>query len=399
MSGIWPNDGIADLCATPFYLFDEGVLEQRVAYLRRAFPADAKICYAMKANSFILKAASRSADLIEVCSPGELRVCRFLGIPDEMLVISGVNKEPEQMRELIAGRAHVHRYTVESRAQFDLIESIAREEGVCVPILIRITSGSQFGMEAAEALSIIADLASYPSVDFRGLQFFSGTQKSSPNRIRRELRTMDDLIERITAELSVEVAELEYGAGLPVDYCEEDPAAAEAAEEEFLTVLRESLDNMRFAGVKIVELGRSIAASCGIYVTRVVDAKTNGGHNYAIVDGGKHQVAYYGQALALKPPVCRQLPEKPGGAVEEWAICGSLCTTNDILIKKIELSDLAIGDCLVFANAGAYCMTEGISLFLSRDLPSIYLADPTGEIELVRPRFETSCLNTPNGLS
>ena len=46
-----------------------------------------------------------------------------------------------------------------------------------------------------------------------------------------------------------------------------------------------------------------------------------------------------------------------------------LCTINDILVKRLPLGGLEIGDVLVFEQAGAYCMTEGIALFLSRDLP------------------------------
>ena len=49
----------------------------------------------------------------------------------------------------------------------------------------------------------------------------------------------------------------------------------------------------------------------------------------------------------------------------------------------------------VFPNAGAYCATEGVSLFLSRDLPAVYLADGEGAPHLVRSRIETDYLNTP----
>ena len=39
-------------------------------------------------------------------------------------------------------------------------------------------------------------------------------------------------------------------------------------------------------------------------------------------------------------------------------------------------------------------MTEGISLFLSRDLPRVYLVDGAGTMALVRDRIETARLNT-----
>lgn len=50
---------------------------------------------------------------------------------------------------------------------------------------------------------------------------------------------------------------------------------------------------------------------------------------------------------------------------------------------------------LAFERAGAYCMTEGVSLLLSRELPAIVLADETGTTHLARPHTRTDPLNTP----
>ena len=68
---------------------------------------------------------------------------------------------------------------------------------------------------------------------------------------------------------------------------------------------------------------------------------------------------------------------------------------NDILAKAVSLPEMAIGDTLCFHNTGAYCMTEGISLFLSRDIPEVYLIREDGQRVLARQRFETAPLNTP----
>ena len=67
---------------------------------------------------------------------------------------------------------------------------------------------------------------------------------------------------------------------------------------------------------------------------------------------------------------------------------------NDILVKQLPLPDVEIGDTLCFENTGAYCMTEGMALFLSRDLPAVYLLDETGEMLCARENTETYPLNT-----
>jgi len=395
MRSQFPLEEAMATCKTPFYVFDEDVLSQRIAAIRSMLPPDTRIAYAMKANTFVMDAASRAADLIEVCSPGELEVCRALGVPDEMLVISGVYKEAALMRRLISSGVRVHRYTAESPAQFALLEAAAREAGVQVPVLLRLTSGNQFGMDVEDLRRLVREGVESDSVLLCGIQYFSGTQKRSAGKLRREIAMLDKLISQLQEDCGVSISELEYGPGTPIDYCEEDDAVLEATDTELFAALSEALSSMKFEGTRILEIGRGIAAYCGTYVTRVVDTKCNKGHSYAIVDGGKHQLVFYGQTLALRPPVARFVPERTEGSASTWTICGALCTSGDTLVAQTELADLRVGDLVVFPHAGAYSMTEGMSLFLSRDLPRVYLYNAENGPRLVRDRFETSVLNTP----
>ena len=110
-----------------------------------------------------------------------------------------------------------------------------------------------------------------------------------------------------------------------------------------------------------------------------------------------HQLVYYGHAMSMQQPACHVLPEREGATEQErWNIYGSLCTTNDVLAKQMPLPGLQVGDVLVFERAGAYCMTEGLSLFLSRDLPRVFVRDTQGMLRQVRDRIETYTLNTPS---
>ena len=78
-----------------------------------------------------------------------------------------------------------------------------------------------------------------------------------------------------------------------------------------------------------------------------------------------------------------------------YNIYGSLCTTNDVLIKNIELNKLNKSDVFVFKYTGAYSSTEGISLFLSRDLPKIIL-NKGNDFICVRDIIRTSDINYPD---
>ena len=181
--------------------------------------------------------------------------------------------------------------------------------------------------------------------------------------------------------------EFEFGAGFPVHYFEND----EFDEDGFLKEFSEVLSKMDFNGKIIIELGRSIVADCGYYITKVVDKKTNKEQNYAILDGGINHLVYYGQSMAMKIPKCEIYPKK-NKTEEKWNLCGSLCTINDILVKQYPSGKLEIGDVFIFKNTGAYCVTEGISLFLSRKLPAV-LKIKNNKIELIRNNLDTYKLN------
>jgi diaminopimelate decarboxylase len=122
--------------------------------------------------------------------------------------------------------------------------------------------------------------------------------------------------------------------------------------------------------------------------------KSNQTGNYVIVDGGINHLVYYGSTLAMKVPPFEVLGNNKKEK-DTYNIYGSLCTTNDVLIKNIELNKLSLGDTFVFKMTGAYSSTEGISLFLSRDLPKIIL-NKGNDFICVRDIIRTSDINYPN---
>ena len=402
---------LAGSFGTPLFVFDERGLAQRVSHLRSMLPERTGLCFAAKANPFVLPELTPLIDRLEICSPGEYRICQALGLPHDKIVVSGVHKSEEIVDAALSNPTPPAAITIESTAQLDLVMRVAIARGKRAPILLRLTSGNQFGLDRAELMSTVRKLRKASCVDLLGIQFFSGTQKTSLKRLQRELDGLDKLVAELGEELGWTPCELEIGPGLPVSYFEGD-AFDEAA---FIESFSGMLENMAFSGSITLELGRSLTASCGTYLTRVVDTKVNAGQRYAIVDGGIHQLVYYGQSMAMKQPPCHLLDagtaagaamgatsagaaagaSAPDDAVESWNICGSLCTVNDILAKQLPLAGLDTGSILAFRFAGAYCMTEGISLFLSRDLPKVVVLKHDDEPVLVRDGLRTDFINTP----
>lgn len=376
-----------------FYVFDIGALDARIDALRAALPEGVALCYAVKANPFLAGDIARRVERFEICSPGEWRVCQAAGLPSRKAVISGVYKSEALIRELIGDAAFQGILTVESPLQFDQIARAAEASGRRATLLLRLTNGSQFGLDEADLEALVARRGDYPLLDLAGVQFFSGTQKTSVKKLRRELAALDALLARLREAHGYAARELEYGPGLPAAAFEEDdfdPA-------EVLGELSRAIRGLAFGGRVTLELGRGIAAGCGRYYTHVVDVKRCKGQNYAVTDGGMHQLVYYGQYMAMKRPRFSLVGGEGRGGGEPWNLCGALCSMNDLLVKQAPLPELQAGDLLCFENAGAYCVTEGMALFLSRDLPAVYLLGADGAIRRVRGNVETAPLNMPQG--
>ena len=376
---------------TAFYVFDTEKAKKRISYLKQHLPENVSICYAVKANTFIIKELVNEVDRFEVCSPGEAMICQQLNVPESQTVISGVYKTPSFIEQLVAssdGRI----YTVESMTQFHLLAGLSEKYKRILPILIRLTNDSQFGINEEEIEQIISQRDNYKYLDFSGIQFFSGTQKTSVKKIKRELRQLDSLLLKLHKKYGFESRELEYGSGFPVAYFQDDSVN----EEEIFSGFADGINEMVCKPKIALELGRSIAASCGQYYTHIVDIKRNKGQNYILIDGGMHHLVYFGQHMAMKHPFLSVCGKEDLPKTDVWNICGSLCSMNDIVAKQVPLPDIEIGNTICFENTGAYCMTEGISLFLSRELPEVYLKKENGEAVCVRKTFETSDLNTPD---
>ena len=372
---------------TPAYIFDIQKLKNRVKFLKESLPENVLLCYAIKANTFIVKEIEDCIDRLEVCSPGEYEICKASNIAGNKILITGVYKTPKVIKDIIENEKDVDYFTIESMEQFRLIKDIKREKKI--KIMLRLTSGNQFGINEEEIEEIIKNYDKYENIEITGIQYFSGTQKTSLKIIQREIDYVDGFVKELKEKYQFETKELEFGPGFPVYYFQN----TEFDEEAYLKEFSQIISNMEYKGKIVLELGRSIAASCGYYITKVVDKKTNKGQNYAILDGGINHITYYGQTMAMKLPKCSIYPQRENTENEKWNLCGSLCTINDILVKQFPVGNLQIGDVFIFENTGAYCMTEGISLFLSRDLPAVLKINEDRTIDLVRDNKPTYLLN------
>lgn len=379
---------IAASFATPVFIFDADEFGRRAKNVKSAI-GGASLCYSIKANPFLLACLPEEIDRVEVCSPGELAICRRVGVDPSTVVYSGVNKGSEDIAEAIEYGAEL--LTAESLRQLGLINAAALAAGKRVRVALRLTSGNQFGMDSENLKRAVAEKGSYEGVDIVAIHYYSGTQKKKLAVVEKELAELEKLADTLEERFGLSGISLEYGPGLPADYFGDDPEGRDMA------VLAEAGAMIAAVAARrsvTVEFGRFLASPCGTYLTAAADIKNNNGENFVICDGGINHLKYYGQTMAMQTPPITLLGDH-GEKTEDYTLCGSLCTTADILVRKVTLPALSVGDVLAFGRCGAYSVTEGIGLFLSRQLPRIVLHSERGGNRLLRDFYGTDILNSP----
>ena len=359
---------------TPAYIFDVDAIRDQVERFRKRFGEETGLCFAMKANPFLTEQISEMTDRVEVCSFGEFEICRKLGIPRERLLISGVLKRKVELLTILEYCRGESIYTVESIQQFHILAAWCETNREVLHVLLRLTSGNQFGMDEVTVRNLICVSDMCPFLKIDGLHYFSGTQKRSLAQLKKELIYLKEFMGVLSGEECYEIRELEYGPGLWVPCFSGEE---EALQVELLEALSQELNNLKGSFHVTLEMGRAFTASGGYYLTTVGDVKQSSGKNYCIVDGGMHQLHYDGQVRGIYEPKIRVISDGKTVKECEYTLCGSLCSVNDVLCQRVQLKRLEPGDILIFEGTGAYSVTEGMALFLSHSLPRVALYSKT----------------------
>ena len=181
----------ADSFPTPFYLFDTDALQDRVKKITELLEGRASLCFAMKANPFLIRSLRNLVDRFEICSPGEYHIFEKCDMYDQGMIYSGVYKDRKTLWEALEKHAHDSLFTVESERHLRYLDEWTAENKKQVQILLRLTSGNQFGMDEETVCGIVRDRERYPFLEIVGIHYFSGTQKKKVQKIEKELLYLD----------------------------------------------------------------------------------------------------------------------------------------------------------------------------------------------------------------
>ena len=367
------------------------MLSALAAYQRGFAGRRAHICYAIKANSSlaVLQLFARAGCGFDIVSGGELERVLAAGADISKVIFSGVGKtRPEMRRALQAG---IGCFNVESEAELEVLDEVARGQGQRARISIRVNpnvdpkthpyistglKGNKFGIAHERTLATYRRAASLPGLQVVGIDCHIGSQITEESPYLDAMDRMLDLVESIEAA-GIPIDHIDFGGGLGIDYNGDTPPRADALWDQLLAKL-----DRRGLGQKLlmVEPGRSLVGNAGVCLTEVLYLKPGEQKNFLIVDAAMNDLprpALYQAFHQIVPLVPRGKP------AVVWDVVGPVCESGDWIGHERALA-VEGGDLLAVMSAGAYCMSMA-SNYNSRGRAAEVLVDGS-KSHLIRQR-------------
>lgn len=357
---------------TPLYVYDFHSISTQFEAFKNAFKArKSLVCYALKANSnlSIINHLARLGCGADCVSIGEVRRAIMAGIPTYKIIYSGVGKRDEEIREALM--SDILFLNVESRAELDRIESIAKDLGIVARISVRVNPNidakthpyistglheNKFGVDIESAKQMYIVAKNSPYLEPIGIHFHIGSQLTDLDPIKQGAKKIAELTHSLLA-LKIDIRFFDVGGGVGIRYTDEQEISLYDYAQAILEALR-GLD------VTIIcEPGRYIVGKSGVLVSKVLYEKHNGHKRFVIVDAAMNDLmrpALYNAVHTLRivqmgGVVCgeqvRATSDRPMSPAD---VVGAICESSDFLAKDAKLPPLAHGDVIAFENVGAY---------------------------------------------
>lgn len=366
---------------TPLFVYDMGLVEQKIARFRAAF-AGVDLHYAIKANPYapLLSRMSKSVDGMDVASGRELAMAIAAGATPERISFAGPGKRDEDIEAAVRAGA-----TLNCESEGEVARALAIAAGLNVrPRLavrvnppfeirgsgMRMGGGAKpFGVDAERVPNLVRQIVD-AGADWRGFHIYAGSQALSADAIVEAQSATIALAAQLSDEAGHSPPLVNLGGGFGIPYFHgEQPLDVEHAGQklsEQLSERPETLEETRFA----IELGRWLTGEAGVYLTRIVDRKVSHGKLFLVTDGGMHhQLAAsgnFGQVVRRNYPVAIATRfDQP--ATEEVTVVGCLCTPLDRLADDVMLPRAEAGDIVAVFMAGAYGLSASPQAFLAQE--------------------------------
>jgi diaminopimelate decarboxylase len=389
--------GIAEEHGTPYYLYDAGVIRERLASLR-AFDV---VRYAQKAcsNVHILRLLREAGACVDAVSLGELERAVRAGFKgdgepagivytadiidaaalDRVLELDvPVNAGSTDMLEQLGRRRSGHRVWIRVNPGFGHGHSRKTNTG---------GEWSKHGIWHEYLDEALRQVEKY-RLDLVGLHMHIG----SGTEFDHLRKVCDAMVDQVRT-LGVDVRAISGGGGLPIPYRPGEERIDTGELYALWQLAREAVVEIVGHPVSLeIEPGRYLVGESGVLVAEVRATKRMGPNRFALVDAGFNDLvrpSMYGSHHEIS--VIKRNGTLAGGPAQPTVVGGPLCESGDVftqgqggLVVPRDLPEAEVGDWVVLHDAGAYAASMASNYNTRTLAPEILLAD--GEIRPIRRR-------------
>jgi diaminopimelate decarboxylase len=403
---------------SPAYVLDEADFRSRARAFNQAF-ADYDVYYAGKAFlcTTVARWIAEEGLCLDVCSDGELTVALRAGVDPARIGYHGNNKTTRELRR--AAEAGVGRIVADSFQEIDRLAGVSADLDAPIGVMVRVTAGVEahtheyiatahedqkfgFSITSGDAFEAVRRVETDPRLRLLGLHSHIGSQIFDTSGFEVAARRVLTLHARVSAELGVEMPELDLGGGFGIAYTtQDDPADPAQLATEITKIVEHECRAFEVPVPRLsIEPGRAIVgpSMCTVYevgtVKRVaLDAGAE--RTYVSVDGGMSdniRTALYDADYS-----CTIASRRSDSTPVLGRLVGKHCEAGDIVVKdEFVPGDLAPGDLMAVPGTGAYCRSLASNYNHALRPPVVAVRDGRATV-IVRRETEEDLLRTDVG--
>ena len=360
---------------TPFYYYDISLLRKTLQEISDISKKNNYVVhYAFKANTNdrILKTIKEYGLGADCVSGNEVKRALEIGFSPNHIVFAGVGKTDDEIE--VGLNSNIFCFNCESGQELQVINDLAGKNNKKVRVALRLnpnvdagahhhtTTGledNKFGISLSELPEIMELAKVCKNIELIGIHFHIGSGTNGLTSFKHLCVKVNE-IQKWFLSHNIRLSHVNVGGGLGVDYRHPDEKPV-AEFREYFNIFHQFLE--RRPGQQVhFELGRSIVASCGDLITRVLYIKKRPHINFVIVDAGMNDLirpmlyqAYHKIENISKSEAGSHLPAGKAGKTEvQYDIVGPICESTDCFQKAVTLPETNRGDLVAIRTVGAY---------------------------------------------
>ena len=355
-------ENLAKKYSTPIYCYSYKNLKENIKNFQKNFrKINPIICFAVKSNPNInlLREIGKLGLGADVVSIGELMKAIRSGIKPNKIVFSGVGKTSNEIDYAI--KKNILLINAESKSEILEIERISKLKNKIVNIGIRLNPNTdpktlsqistgkkenKFGVSEKEFLNLVKYSRNSKNLNLKCLSVHIGSQILDHKPYEKMLKVLEKVIKKTNFKFDY----IDLGGGMGIDYNNN---------KKFLNLKKYSLCIQKFLkknNCKIIfEPGRSIVASSGILISKIIYIKESYKKDFVILDAGMNDL--------LRPALYKAkhqiIPVKRNNkkAKKIYEFVGPICESTDTFLTIKKFQKLNEKEFIIICDVGAYGMS------------------------------------------